>query len=195
VRQQCREDRRVQRTKRSLRHAMAALIHEKPFAAIAVKEIVARADVGRSAFYAHFHDKDDLLASAIRETLRACTRAGQTANDAEHLVRFSRPLLEHIARAGLRVEGPGAPDVHAPLHARVRSVLVEQLLLDLRKPGYESSAVPAQLLAEHVADSFLQVIHWWLRETPRRSPADADSLFRMLVLPTVHAVVRGGGRA
>ena len=65
------EDRRVRRTKGLLRGALASLVHEKPYDAIAVKEILARADVGRSAFYAHFGDKDALLDSAIRETLRA----------------------------------------------------------------------------------------------------------------------------
>ena len=38
------EDRRVQRTKGRLRGAIASLIHEKAYGAIAVKEILARAE-------------------------------------------------------------------------------------------------------------------------------------------------------
>ena len=64
-------DRRVQRTRGLLRGALASLIHEKAYDAIAVKEILARANVGRSTFYAHFRDKDELLDSGINEMLRA----------------------------------------------------------------------------------------------------------------------------
>src|SRR5436190_11656675 len=45
-------DARVRRTQRRLRDAIVSLIHEKSYSAIAVKEILMRADVGRSAFYA-----------------------------------------------------------------------------------------------------------------------------------------------
>jgi len=62
-------DARVRRTQRRLRDAIVSLIHEKSYPAIAVKEILERADVGRSAFYAHFSNKDALLASGIEQML------------------------------------------------------------------------------------------------------------------------------
>ena len=52
-------DRRVRRTRGRLRAALGSLLHERPYEDIAVKQILARADVGRSTFYAHFDDKDD----------------------------------------------------------------------------------------------------------------------------------------
>ena len=64
-------DRRVQRTKTSLRAALIGLAREKPYDSIAVKEILDRANVGRSTFYAHFRDKKDLLESGIHEMLRS----------------------------------------------------------------------------------------------------------------------------
>src|SRR5262245_49469875 len=64
-------DRRVQRTKTSLRNALMGLAREKPYPSIAVKEILDRANVGRSTFYTHFRDKDELLHSGIYEMLRS----------------------------------------------------------------------------------------------------------------------------
>jgi len=42
------------------------LAHEKPYDSIAVKEILDRANVGRSTFYTHFQDKHELHRINIR---------------------------------------------------------------------------------------------------------------------------------
>jgi len=62
-------DRRVARTQKLLRDALHSLIRERDYDSIAVKEILDRANVGRSAFYTHFRDKDELLASSIYDLL------------------------------------------------------------------------------------------------------------------------------
>ena len=54
-------DRRVQRTHHLLNHALLSLIQEKGFEALTVQDIIDRANVGRSTFYAHFADKEDLF--------------------------------------------------------------------------------------------------------------------------------------
>ncbi len=54
------EDRRIRRTKRLLRHALAELMNEKEFKDITVKEITDRADLNRGTFYFHYTDTYDL---------------------------------------------------------------------------------------------------------------------------------------
>lgn len=54
-------DRRVQKTQQSLRNALIALILEKHYDTISVQDIIERANVGRSTFYLHFRDKEDLF--------------------------------------------------------------------------------------------------------------------------------------
>src|SRR5215469_931964 len=51
------KDRRVQRTRDLLHEALGSLIREKPYDEIAVKEILDRANVGRSTFYLHFRTR------------------------------------------------------------------------------------------------------------------------------------------
>lgn len=63
------EDRRIQKTLKLLREALVSLIAEKPYDSIVVKEILDRANVGRSTFYTHFRDKDELLSSGIHDML------------------------------------------------------------------------------------------------------------------------------
>src|SRR6266852_3410158 len=54
-------DRRTNRTRRSLSAAMVELVKEKRFDDITVQNVIDRADVGRSTFYSHFRDKEDLF--------------------------------------------------------------------------------------------------------------------------------------
>src|SRR5262245_6822900 len=91
-------DRRVRRTKSSLHDALIGLAREKPYGDIAVKEILDRADVGRSTFYTHFGDKDELLESSIEELLRAAEGVPQSGDGLERILAFSLPVLEHIGR-------------------------------------------------------------------------------------------------
>src|SRR5690606_21046634 len=60
-------DRRVDKTRKALRKAISELIEEKPYEDISVTELVERANIARSSFYAHFRDKDDLLLSGFQE--------------------------------------------------------------------------------------------------------------------------------
>src|SRR5215510_12797474 len=90
------KDRRIQRTEALLREALAALIHEKPYEDIVVKEILHRANVGRSTFYTHFRDKDDLLLSSIQDILRSARVADAvrvSPSPYEKIVWFSLPIL------------------------------------------------------------------------------------------------------
>src|SRR5512132_4155874 len=54
-------DRRADRTRHSLSEALVGLIKEKRFDDITVQNVIERADVGRSTFYSHFRDKEDLF--------------------------------------------------------------------------------------------------------------------------------------
>ncbi|MCB0097425.1 MAG: TetR/AcrR family transcriptional regulator, partial [Caldilineaceae bacterium] len=54
-------DRRIQKTRRALQDALLTLIVERRYDKITVQDILDRANVGRSTFYAHYRDKDDLL--------------------------------------------------------------------------------------------------------------------------------------
>ena len=54
-------DRRVRRTKRRLRQALAQLLLEKDLSSITVRELTELADVNRGTFYTHYKDLYDML--------------------------------------------------------------------------------------------------------------------------------------
>ncbi|WP_410875391.1 TetR/AcrR family transcriptional regulator [Nocardia sp. A7] len=63
-------DRRVRRTRDTLHRALIELMIERGYDKVTVSDIIGRADVGRSTFYAHYRDKDDLLLVSCTEFLR-----------------------------------------------------------------------------------------------------------------------------
>src|SRR6476619_2813789 len=62
-----RPDRRVARSRRALKEALTDLILERGYESVTVGDVIDRADVGRSTFYAHFLDKDDLLMAILAD--------------------------------------------------------------------------------------------------------------------------------
>ena len=56
-------DRRVQRTRELLQKALIELIGERGYEALTIRDIVDRANVGRTTFYLHYSSKDELFMS------------------------------------------------------------------------------------------------------------------------------------
>src|SRR5262245_28061146 len=64
------DDRRSKRTRQLLGEALVELLLEKRFDAITVQDILNRANIGRSTFYEHYTDIEDLLMSEIQRVIR-----------------------------------------------------------------------------------------------------------------------------
>src|SRR5829696_734035 len=188
------KDRRVQKTQGLLHGALASLIHEKSYDAIVVKEILARANVGRSTFYTHFRDKDELLESGIRDMLRASetTSSMRSTGPAERILRFSLPIFEHIERHRGASDSSVDAQGQAVVHEHLQRVLVELIADDLRQVGrrHQESGhtVPCDLLAQHVASTFLLVLNWWVESGEPLPSRTVNDLFRALILPAVTEV-------
>jgi len=59
------DDRRTQKTKKLLADALRELILEKGYDAVTIQDIIDKANVGRSTFYAHYENKEQLLIGNI----------------------------------------------------------------------------------------------------------------------------------
>lgn len=188
-------DRRVQRTRGLLHQALVSLIHEKPYDAIVVKEILGRANIGRSTFYAHFRDKSELLDSGLRDVLSKCSRANPTRAEcrSEHLLRFSGPLFMHIDQFRSSAEPWVATKRHERVHERLHDALAAWVSSELaagspRVADRDDDAEDRrELLARHVAATFIVVLNWWMAQGVSMSAATANDRFRALIVPALRA--------
>src|SRR5271166_4435206 len=79
-------DERAIRTRDRLGSAFVALIHEKPIENVTVQDVLDRASVGRSTFYLHFRDKNDLLLSQLEKFLEIMSTTLSVRKEESHRV-------------------------------------------------------------------------------------------------------------
>lgn len=196
--QERRADRRTARTEKRLREALHSLIQEKDYDLIVVKEILDRADVGRSAFYMHFRNKDDLLISTIRGILAPVPRIPAGQDGREKILWFSLPILEHLEHqrkaGGLRLDGRGRNILHGHLQRVLADLIANECRRDLPHMQSAASAVPVSVLVQHLAATFILVLNWWIESGSPLSARQANALYRSLVLPALAETSRGNQR-
>lgn len=186
------EDRRIQRTQSLLRAALVSLIAEKPYDAIVVKEILDRANVGRSTFYTHFRDKDDLLLSGIHEMLGPVPPPSRTGTRQERLLWFSLPIFEHHHRHahawGDKIGARGRAILHEHLRRALTDIITDAMAAGSRSPRDPVRTIPSALVSAYVASTFVLVLNWWLDNRMRLAPAEINHVFLKLTLPTLRAL-------
>jgi AcrR family transcriptional regulator len=175
-------DRRIRRTRRELHDALIGLILERGWDEVSVQDVCARADVGRSTFYVHFTDKEELLLSGFEE-LHAYLeqlRVGTTGT-----FGFAQALLEH-AQDNLRlfralVGKKGGPQVLRAFRGVVVR-LVEADRASLRLRADEQAAA-----ARYIAGGFVDLMIDWLDRPSRPDAALLAETFRRLSQGVVRA--------
>lgn len=176
-------DRRVVRTREALYDALVGLIRERDYDAITVADILERADVGRSTFYAHFTGKDDLLAHSLDrlKTLLASVAAKAEADGLDPLAEarlVSRALFAHVetfrdVQAAL-AGGRGAAIVGEAIGRTVGGAVHD---LPLEAP----EGLPRELAVQFVVSTFATVLRFWTGRRPQMPAAEADALLLRLV--------------
>jgi AcrR family transcriptional regulator len=192
-------DRRVRRTRKALQEALITLMSDKGYEAVTVQDIIDRADVGRSTFYTHYTDKDDLLRDNFAG-LRALVEQPAPADVANRrrLLRFSLPFLRHVhvqrrlARALFGGEAGGGPVLR-----QVEGLLADVVRTELAElfAAGESARVPPEAVVQYVVGAYRSLLTWWLTTGTAMSPEDIDRIFQMLVTPGVRAATRDPRRA
>jgi AcrR family transcriptional regulator len=177
-------DRRTERTKRALRDALLQLMQDRKFEQISTMDIVRRADVGRSTFYAHYADKEDLLLEnldALADHIRAQMQPAAPDRIPGPLL-FSLPMLAHMH--GVKemfvtlLRSEGSRTVQHMFHHTLCTLVSEGLNSD-----NVPESVPKSILVKIIAGGFMAVAKWWVTEAPDKSVDEIHELFVNLVTP------------
>lgn len=174
------DDRRVRKTRAQLREALIALALAHGWDAVSVRDVCVRADVGRSTFYAHFADKEDLLLSGF-DDLHASLDHVRRGSDTPFA--FAEALLVHAVENEDLMRLVAGRESAQQMQWRFRDVVHAMVHAELGKLPAAQRAHTARF----VAGGFVEMLMGWLESPRRASPAELAAAFRRLALAAISA--------
>jgi AcrR family transcriptional regulator len=178
------QDRRSQRTRHLLSEALVELIREKGYNSITVSDIIDRANVGRSTFYAHYRDKDDLLAGELDRVIDVLDRHIPHKLREENSLFPSLGLFRHVREQYELYKALVWSSGVDLLFKHVQKSLSQRIEQSLQGSGKDFD-IPVPIVANFVAGSFLTLLKWWLDNKMIYSPEQMDEIFQKLTLPGI----------
>ncbi|HLO32309.1 MAG TPA: TetR/AcrR family transcriptional regulator [Anaerolineales bacterium] len=183
------QDRRSQRTRHLLSEALVQLIREKDYNAITVSDIIERANVGRSTFYAHYRDKDDLFVGELDRVIDILSRGIHHETRDDDWFFPSLGLFRHVGEEyelyKALLWGSGI-DL---LIQHLQKSLSKRIELGLQGSGREFN-VPIPVLGNFISGSFLTLLKWWLENKMIYSPEEMNEIFKSLTTTGIEAQQR-----
>jgi AcrR family transcriptional regulator len=192
-------DRRIHRTRRALRSSLLDLIVERGYETLTIEEITAHADLGRTTFYLHYHDKEELFLETIGELVDDLVRqisqipisawilpepAGSISGEAAPPIELT---FQHAAEnAGLyRIIMQGEAAYAAK--KRLREIIIRgvQEFLQVKQEKENlmiNPQVPVDVFCSYLAVSWMGTIAWWLEEDMPYSPEEMAQMFQKMFL-------------
>ena len=182
------DDRRSRRSRRLISDALIELLQEQRYDRITVREIIDRADVGRSTFYTHFRGKEEVLASEFERVLDTLHRQGDAAGEEGEVLLPSLGLFRHVqeqdARYRALVRGHGVDVLSAAGHRNLRARAERQLAALAAERG--EPPVPVPILADYLVGTFVSLLRWWLEHQMPYSPEQMGLIYQELIARPTH---------
>lgn len=183
-------DRRVVRTRRALREALLSLILEKGYDAVTIEDITERADLGRTTFYLHYRDKEDLLLesiAALTEELRkevvmaSLQQWNLIGGDQAPILEVFRHAAENATLYRIILQGQGATKTASLLSSIIADAVLE--FIDMRSKQVKRKfhpQVPLNVFAHYFAGSMLGLLTWWLEQDMPYAPEEMTDMFQKM---------------
>lgn len=212
-------DRRVQKTRKLLQDALIELVTEKSYESVSIREILERANVGRSTFYAHFQDKDQLLHSILdrldelfeqHEKLFLDAKKNFGNTDVMNLTHEFSPTLSLFqfvgqnhrffkAMLGNRGYGIFAKPVYDYVFAHVHGIFTKPIHDDVVAHLHESfkilrshekyGSLESEIAAHYFVSALMGILVWWVEKDMPCTAEEIDRLFRQLAIPSFEQVL------
>ncbi len=154
-------DRRIQRTKKLLFDAFMNLILEKGYEEVTIQDIIDKANVGRSTFYAHFESKEQLLSNSHQDLgkLLFSVNNHSKIEGIDFLSLYNHAKSHsHVAKAMLGKKGGDLVINH------LRDAMAYKILNELKKKSGKGKAELKMLsfTAEATAAALTRLLTCWL---------------------------------
>jgi AcrR family transcriptional regulator len=166
-------DPRIQRTQTAIRDAFMALIIEKGFDNITVRDITERAHINRATFYRHYADKHD-LAARLTDILFVDVVPKLNEQLDDELENWL-VLFEHVAQYATFYQAMISKNGIPEFRDRVQASVEREIQQRLEVAGYdeEQAVVPLALSLRYLAAAQVGFMQWWLENDMPFPPRQA----------------------
>ncbi len=176
VRNSAETDPRVTRSTSALGRALIELIQERDFDTITVQNILDRAGVGRTTFYAHYRNKDDVLHSSFEHLFKAFEGWLEGSSTKGPRLFPVKEFLSHLGeeeRLAESLRRAGRLDEFWSLCSAYAALCIEGRL----SPVPPTAALSRQLVARMLAGALMESITWWREHPGAATPLQMDTAF------------------
>ncbi|MEU6195407.1 TetR-like C-terminal domain-containing protein [Streptomyces sp. NPDC047061] len=198
-------DRRVRRTRAALQRALIDLVEERDLSQISVADVVDRAEVNRSTFYAHYQDVHELAETACTSMIddligvvlaidparaNPSTPAQNPEDPDPPLTAFFAHFAEHagLYRSLLGPTGSARVIEHVRLRTMAAAHTARQIPATDDTPtpnpadAADASGIPHDVPAAFVAGALIGVATDWLQRGCPRTPTEMTIATKPLLL-------------
>jgi AcrR family transcriptional regulator len=182
-------DRRTRRTRDALGDALVELMHERPFKSITVQDVLDRAEVGRSTFYTHYRDKDDLFLSDVEDFWEMISTMLERSGEESNRVAPVCELFSHVAKAKAFREALVASGKVYDVMELGQGQFARAIEQRLVKLCTEKGTVPGKFAAtaHALSGALFSSLAWWIDRGMPVPAAEMDNAFHRLVWAGVSA--------
>jgi AcrR family transcriptional regulator len=178
-------DRRVQRTRDALRASMITLLEERGWDDINIQDLCELANVGRSTFYLHFQNKEELLVGGF-DDLRAWIRMQAVQRKTEtDAMPFVRGLIEHVYEQR---------NLFRSIIGRRSGHVVQKRFREMVCRLVEEEGVPPhagwkqKAGARYIAGALVELLAWWVDSGKGHTADEIEEFFYQLTLPSIRQI-------
>jgi AcrR family transcriptional regulator len=182
-------DRRINRTRVLLFQALSELMLEKRYEEITVQDIIDRANVGRSTFYAHFQDKEALSEGLLVHILDSMTSAMEMGKSDPLNLLPGVELFEHIQKHYSMFKALTSGHGFDLFFKKAQDYWSEKMNSGLQAmlPPNQTPQVPIPVIAHHISGTFVNMLKWWIDNKMPYTPEQMIKIVEILVMPSVEA--------
>lgn len=179
-------DPRVLRSQQRLQQALIALILERGYEAITVREITATAGVSYPTFFRHYTNKDALLLDVVGRSQAEMVSLLKLGSDdapaqAGRIIFEHAGQNEHIYRVLLLDKGA------QHLLAQVQQAAMREVAI------YWTTAwgvdIPFEVVANHFVAGIIALLHWWLEHGRPYDPERMGQIYADLVFGPIQPLL------
>ncbi len=185
-------DRRSQRTRSLVTSAMMDLLSEKRYDQITVQDLLERANIGRSTFYSHYFDKEDVLAALVQQQSEIISRRFSRRDAGESFIpslEFFQHFQEHSQLLHALLRGHAGEVVWETAQGCLKRS-IEQALTEACVET-DALSIPPTMIAQYLSEAFLSLLKWWLLSEMPFPPEEMERIFQQLALPGVQTAIGG----